>query len=88
MSEKLVGEVQGLLRLGEVQRRVPYSRSSIYLKISRGEFPAPINVGARAVAWDERAIDDWIAARIAEGRTVAPVKTQRRKAKSRAAVTK
>lgn len=66
MSEKL-------LRLAEVQRRVPYSRSSIYLKISRGEFPAPIDLGARAVAWLESDIDKWIEARIAKGRALAPV---------------
>jgi prophage regulatory protein len=63
MSEKL-------LRLSEVQRRVPYSRSTIYLKVSRGEFPAPIDLGARAVAWLETDIDEWIAARIANKRAV------------------
>lgn len=66
MSEKF-------LRLTEVQRRVPYSRSTIYLKISRGEFPAPIDLGARAVAWLESDIDEWIASRIAKGRALAPV---------------
>jgi len=56
------------LRLAEVQRRVPYSRSSIYLKIARGEFPPPINLGARAVAWLESDIDEWIASRVAKVR--------------------
>jgi prophage regulatory protein len=58
------------LRLTEVQKRVPYSRSTIYAKIPRGEFPAPIALGARAVAWLEGDIDKWMADRIAlEGRT-------------------
>ena len=61
MSEKL-------LRLAEVQRRVPYSRSTIYLKISSGDFPPPINLGARAVAWLESDIDEWIASRIGKAR--------------------
>lgn len=56
------------LRLCEVQRRVPYSRSTIYLKVSRGEFPQPINLGARAVGWLESDIDEWIAQRIDKGR--------------------
>ena len=60
MSEK----PEKFLRLAEVQRRVPYSRSTIYLKVARGEFPAPINLGARAVAWLESDIDKWIAERI------------------------
>jgi prophage regulatory protein len=63
MSEKF-------LRLAEVQRRVPYSRSTIYAKIPRGEFPAPIDLGARAVAWLESDIDEWIASRIAKGRAL------------------
>jgi prophage regulatory protein len=61
MSEKF-------LRMLEVQNRVPYSRSTIYAKIARGEFPAPIDLGARAVAWLESDIDEWIAARIAKSR--------------------
>jgi prophage regulatory protein len=54
-----------LLRLPKVQERVPYSRSTIYLKISRGEFPQPRNLGGRAVAWLESDIDQWIASRSA-----------------------
>lgn len=56
------------LRIADVQRRVPFSRSMIYLKISRGEFPQPINLGARAVAWLESEVDTWIATRIIAGR--------------------
>ena len=56
------------LRLADVQRRVPYSRSTIYLLMSRGEFPAPVNLGARAVAWLESDIEEWMAARIASKR--------------------
>lgn len=56
------------LRLTEVQRRIPYSRSTIYLKVSRGEFPQPINLGARAVGWLESDIDEWIAQRIDKSR--------------------
>lgn len=52
------------LRLREVQARVPFSRSSIYLKISRGEFPKPFNIGARAVAWLEDDVEKWIADRL------------------------
>jgi 6,7-dimethyl-8-ribityllumazine synthase len=41
----------------------------IYLKIKRGEFPQPINLGARAVAWLESEIDTFIASLIVKGRT-------------------
>jgi prophage regulatory protein len=55
---------QKFLRLKEVRARVPFSRSTIYAKIRLGEFPRPVNLGARAVAWVESDIDDWMQARI------------------------
>lgn len=55
-----------LLRLTSVLGRVPYSRSSIYSMIERGEFPKPVKIGARAIAFPEDEIDAWIAAKIVE----------------------
>ena len=52
-----------LLRLPEVRTRVPFSKQMIYLLMSRGEFPRPVPMGARAVAWREVDIDAWIASR-------------------------
>ncbi len=52
------------LRFPQVRTRVGLSRSTIYLKIENGEFPKPINLGARAVAWLESDIDAWISAQI------------------------
>jgi prophage regulatory protein len=54
-----------LLRLKEVQHQVGLGRSAIYDKIKRGEFPSPVSLGARAVAWPSDAIDAWIDERIA-----------------------
>jgi prophage regulatory protein len=58
---------ENLIRLSEVMKRVPYSRSTIYLKVARNEFPQPISLGARAVAWVESEVDSWIAKRIVGG---------------------
>ncbi len=52
------------LRLADVQRRVAFSRSTIYLMISRGEFPKQLSLGARAVGWLKSEIDQWIESRI------------------------
>ena len=57
-----------LLRLPEVKRRVGLSRSSIYAKVQRAEFPAPIGLGGRAVAWLEIDVDTWIGDRVRESR--------------------
>lgn len=54
-----------LLRLPRVLENIPYSRAAIYEKVARGEFPRPIRLGARAVAWLESDLDAWIAARAA-----------------------
>lgn len=56
---------QTVLRLPAVKARTGLSRSMIYLGISTGAFPKPINLGARAVGWLETEIDAWLEARIA-----------------------
>lgn len=53
-----------LLRLPEVKLQVGLGRSAIYEQIRRGEFPAPVHIGARAVAWPSDQIADWIDTRI------------------------
>jgi prophage regulatory protein len=57
------------LRLPQVKHRTGLSRSSIYAKISLGEFPAPVNLGARAVAWIEDEIAEWISDRVKASRS-------------------
>ena len=55
-----------LIRLPAVKSRTGLSRSTIYLKMSRSEFPSPVPLGARAVGWLEEEISAWISGRIAE----------------------
>jgi prophage regulatory protein len=57
-----------ILRRKQVEARTGLSRSTIYLRIARGEFPAPISLGVRAVGWPSDAVDQWIADRIAQSR--------------------
>lgn len=51
------------LRLKAVLNLVPYSRSAIYRKVANGEFPKPIKLGARAIAWVESDVQRWMAER-------------------------
>jgi len=51
-------------RLPEVMARTGLSRSTIYAKISRNEFPPPINLSVRAVGWIAEGINAWIAGQI------------------------
>lgn len=60
--------VINFLRLPEVKKITGLGRSTIYLKISKGTFPASVNLGERAVAWIDTEIHQWIAERIAESK--------------------
>lgn len=61
-------QLQSFLRLKQVKLQTGLSRSWIYEAIRRGDFPAPISIGARAVAWTEQSIADWQALRIEQSR--------------------
>ncbi len=52
-----------ILRLKDLQQRVPLSRSTLYAKIAAGAFPSPITLGPRAVGWLASDIDKWIQSR-------------------------
>ena len=56
--------VQNILRRDQVERATGLPRSSLYAKIARNEFPAPIRLGPRAVGWLEGDIVAWQQARI------------------------
>ena len=49
-----------ILRLPTVKARTGLSRSTIYLRISEGRFPAPVSLGGRAVGWIESEVNGWI----------------------------
>ena len=61
-----------MLRFPTVKARTGLSRSTIYLRISRGTFPAPVSLGGRAVGWIEAEVHAWLTARIAQRRPIAP----------------
>lgn len=52
-----------LLRRPEVEFRTGLSRSTIYDWMKRGEFPQPVKLGARLVAWRESDIRAWLETR-------------------------
>jgi prophage regulatory protein len=58
----------GLSRLPRVKQWTGLSRSSIYAMVACGKFPAPINIGERAVAWINSEIEAWISDRVQASR--------------------
>jgi prophage regulatory protein len=52
-----------LLKLPVVIEKTGLGRSSIYAKVAAGEFPAPVRLSARAIAWRADAIENWVESR-------------------------
>ncbi len=59
-----------ILRRPQVQQRTGLSRSTLYQYIRDGGFPKPVQLGLRAVGWLESDINDWIANRVREARSL------------------
>ncbi|TSH78619.1 AlpA family transcriptional regulator [Pantoea sp. paga] len=57
-----------LIRLPAVIERTGFSRSWIYELINQKQFPQPIKIGSRAVAFIESEIDQWIEMLISKSR--------------------
>ena len=58
------------MRLPAVEAAVGMKRSSIYARIQRGQFPAPIALAdARISVWCESAVSEWIERQIAAARS-------------------
>ena len=58
-----------ILRLPALKELTGLSRSTLYLRISKNEFPAPISLGGRAVGWVEEDVENWLAEKIEASRT-------------------
>ena len=51
------------LRRRAVEQLTGLSRSTIYDLMAKGLFPRPVRLTAKAVAWPESAIAEWLASR-------------------------
>ena len=54
-----------LIRLPDVESTTGCKKSTIYQMIASKNFPAPIRLSARHVAWSESAVLQWVQDRIA-----------------------
>ena len=59
-----------ILRLPIVLDRTGLSRSTVYQRVTEGNFPRPVSLGARAVGWIETEVEEWIARQIEVSRTI------------------
>lgn len=49
-----------LIRITEVAKKTTLAKSTIWLKIAQGKFPAPAKLSPAISVWKESEIDDWI----------------------------
>lgn len=49
-----------LYSLKQVLERIPLSKTEIYRRIKRGEFPQPVRIGANRIAFLDEQIEEWI----------------------------
>lgn len=60
-SDRLLGKPQ-------VLARIPWSDTTLWRRVRAHDFPAPMRISPGRVAWSERAVEAWIAARAEAGR--------------------
>lgn len=53
------------LRIPQVTAKTGLSRSTLYRLIQSGEFPKPYRLSQRISVWDEQAIDEYLAKKLA-----------------------
>ena len=58
-----------IMRLHHVEKTIGVSKSTIYSKMAKGEFPLPVQLSERAVGWRSQDIAAWLAGREAVSST-------------------
>lgn len=53
-------KIDQLLRWDSVQALTGMKKSAAYAEMARGNFPRPVRIGAKAVAWRSSEIAHWI----------------------------
>ena len=59
----LASEIR-LIRLKEVMSICGMSRSSVYLAIKNGQFPSPVKLSTRSIAWLRSEVIAWVESRV------------------------
>jgi prophage regulatory protein len=67
MTEFAPTDEARFLRLPAVLARYGCSRASVYAWIARGEFPQPVKLGRRLVAWQRHELETWESSRCGRG---------------------
>lgn len=50
----------GFVRERQLLKLIPFSHGTLWAKVKKGEFPAPIKLSARITAWDAESVRAWL----------------------------
>ena len=59
--------MQGLIRERQLLQTLPFSESTLRRKVKAGEFPSPIRLSDRVVAWRIADVSEWLQSRPKNG---------------------
>lgn len=62
-----ISTTKGLIRVTKVLELIPFGKSTLYEKIASGDFPAPIKISSKIVAWKIEDVMNWIEDRSSNG---------------------
>lgn len=62
MNESSIEDLR-LLKIDAVLEICAMSHSTLYAQINAGQFPAPVRIGPRAVAWHAKDVRAWLQSR-------------------------
>lgn len=49
----------GFIRLRDLTKRIPVSKSTIWLWVQEQKFPAPVKLSERVTAWSVASVEKW-----------------------------
>ena len=53
-----------LIRATEVQHKCGFKRTTLWRLVQDGQFPEPVHLTRKAIAWREEEVDQWIKERL------------------------
>lgn len=59
-TSEAADEIDPLLRLPDVLKLVPVSRSTLHRMVRRGEFPRPVKISTNAVGYPRRGVSEFL----------------------------
>ena len=59
-ASKYSNHPNDLIRIKEVMQMTGLSRSSVYVQRNNGDFPSPIQLSSRSVAWVRSDVEAWV----------------------------